>query len=386
MNQLHPFFFAIVKMNPVLSSYVENMELKPSTINLVEIAKNKKRKELVERRNASWGTPKFRRYKLRTWIQTLFTFICIWLGIELYFFAKYALMTDGIPLPNRPSGVDGFLPITGLMGLYDWFHMGTLNTIHPAATILIIVFIAISFLIRKTFCSWICPVGLFSEFLAGIGRKLFKRNYRLHKWVDIPLRSLKYIILFFFVGSIFLMGKEGVHQFLHSPYNKVADVKMGYFFVQLEVVGITVMTILTIASIFVYNFWCRYLCPYGALLGFFSSLSPLRVTRNESACTNCGFCDKVCPSNLPVMSKVNIKSVECTGCFDCVASCPVPAALNPQVQKRKISIHTIAVSVVMLFLTLWMIAKLFGVWDNQISDYEYRILLRNMDQFTHPGR
>lgn len=360
--------------------------MEKSEINLVSIARNKKRKELLERRNSSWGTPTIRRFKIRNLIQLLFLILCIELGVELYFFTTLAINTDGIPLPKRPSGVDGFLPITGLMGLYDWIQFGTLNRIHPAATILLIAFIVISFLFRKAFCSWYCPIGTISEMLAAFGRKLLKKNFKLLKWIDIPLRSLKYLLLFFFVYSIFAMGKYGVHTFLHSPYNKIAEIKMGLFFVNLGIVGTIVLMILVIASILVYNFWCRYLCPYGALLGLFSFVSPLKVVRNENACTNCGFCDKVCSANLPVMSKEKIVSTECTGCLDCVASCPVPTALNPKIFKQRVPIKWIAVGIVSIFIGIWIVAKLTDQWDNKISDTEYRQLIRNNHLYSHPER
>ncbi|MCX7836300.1 MAG: 4Fe-4S binding protein [bacterium] len=313
-------------------------------------------------------------------------FLCIWIGLELYFFAYTAMYRNGLPLPTRPAGVDGFLPITGLMGLYDWFQFGELNTVHPSATILLITFIIISFIFRKTFCSWLCPIGTLSEWLATLGRKILKKNFKLTKWMDYPLRSLKYLLFFFFLYSIFAMGKWGVHYFLHSPYNKVADVKMGLFFIQLGTIGAIVLIVLVIASILIYNFWCRYLCPYGALLGFFSFFSPLQVTRNADDCTDCGICNQVCSANLPIMSKNKIYSVECTGCFDCVASCPIPSALTTKMVHKKVKISFIGIGLVSIFIGIWLLAKVTDHWDNKISDQEYRKLIKNINEYSHPGR
>jgi polyferredoxin len=70
--------------------------------------------------------------------------------------------------------------------------------IHPAAFFLLGAFLAISFLFRKAFCSWLCPVGTVSEYLWRLGKKLLGRNLRIWRWMDIPLRGLKYFLLGFF--------------------------------------------------------------------------------------------------------------------------------------------------------------------------------------------
>src|SRR5260370_20528984 len=82
------------------------------------------------------------------------------------------------------------------------------------------------------------------------------------------------------------------------------------------------------ASLLLQNFWCRYLCPYGALLGIASLLSPFRIRRSADACIDCAKCAKVCPSALPVDKLVSIKSAECSGCLECVAVCRAEGALN----------------------------------------------------------
>ena len=141
--------------------------------------------------------------------------------------------------------------------------------------------------------------------------------------MDIPLRGLKYVLMAFFVGAVLAMSAVALQEFIQSPYNQVADVKMGLFFVELTRTGIIVMGVLVVASVFVEGAWCRYLCPYGALLGLFSWFSPSRITRQADACVSCSMCDKACPARLTVSSMDAVRSPECTGCLDCVAVCPV---------------------------------------------------------------
>ena len=93
--------------------------------------------------------------------------------------------------------------------------------------------------------------------------------------------------------------------------------------------GIAVIAMVLVAlSVVTQNFWCRYLCPYGALMGIVSALSPTKIRRDAEACIDCGKCNKACPAHLPVDRLVQIRSVECTGCMECVAMCPAENALH----------------------------------------------------------
>jgi len=74
----------------------------------------------------------------------------------------------------RPAGVEGWLPIAGLMNLKYWLSAGRIPASHPAALFLLVTFLAIAFLLRKVFCSWLCPVGSLSEYLWRAGRQILR--------------------------------------------------------------------------------------------------------------------------------------------------------------------------------------------------------------------
>ncbi|MBM3908380.1 MAG: 4Fe-4S binding protein [Gemmatimonadetes bacterium] len=327
-----------------------------------------------------------RHVRARVVVQAIFAVTCLVLGVQ---FARWvrAAQAGALPLPDRPAGVEAFLPISGLMGLLDWFYQGSLNVIHPAATVLVLIAIALALLLRKSFCSWICPIGFLSDWLGKLGRMAFGRNFKPWKWLDIPLRGLKYLLMAFFVVSILTMGREALTEFLTSPYNKVADVKMGLFFTQMSTVGLSVMAVLVIGSVFIQGLWCRYLCPYGALLGLFSWASPSRIRRDPATCVDCGLCDKACPSRLPVATKLRIISADCTGCMDCVASCPVKGALEMRVGRRTVTPVTYAAAVLALFLASYVGARAAGAWDSGVSDREYVERIQNIksSEYGHPG-
>src|ERR1035441_4025471 len=107
----------------------------------------------------------------------------------------------------------------------------------------------------------------------------------------------------------------------------VDDVKMLNLFRDLAVTGGTILVVLGLGSIVVQNFWCRYFCPYGAMMGLVSLASPLRIRRDANLCIDCAKCAKACPSALPVDRLITIQSAECLGCIECIASCPAEGAL-----------------------------------------------------------
>lgn len=278
--------------------------------------------------------------RIRRTAQWLFVALNVWMAIQFLLWVRYYERGGNGLNVARPAGAEGWLPIAGLMNTKYLLLTGHAPAIHPAAMVLFIAFTLMSLLLKKAFCSWLCPIGTLSECLWTFGSKIFGRNLRLSKWLDIPLRGLKYLLLGFFVVVIGTMSVEGIHDFMASPYGVVADVKMLNFFRYIGQTGAIVIALVVLLSMLIKNFWCRYLCPYGALLGIASLLSPVKIRRDAEACIDCGKCSKACPSNLPVDRLVQIRSVECTACMVCVAACPAQDALTFSLVPRKAATPT----------------------------------------------
>nr|WP_320048924.1 4Fe-4S binding protein [uncultured Desulfuromonas sp.] len=259
----------------------------------------------------------------RLTIQWAFFTWILFIGVQFGRFVYHFTSQGQAPLVNRPPGVEGFLPIGALAGTKFWALTGTIHPVHPAAVVLFVSFVAMSLLAKKSFCSWLCPVGTLSESIWKLGQAAFGENFRLWRWLDLTLRSVKYLLLLFFLKLILLdMPMRGLSGFLGSPYWAMSDVKMLHFFTGANFDTIAVLSVLIGFSLLFKNAWCRYLCPYGALLGLVSMLSPFKIRRHIASCTSCGKCAKACPSMLPVDEQRTIHSPECTGCLSCVETCP----------------------------------------------------------------
>jgi polyferredoxin len=349
----------------------------------------KQKKVLVRR-----STPE-RSQQVRRAVQFAFLLLNAAIGAQFILWVRYFESGGTAHYFGRPAGVDGWLPIAGLMNLRYFLATRRIPAIHPSAMVLLCVFLLASLLVKKAFCSWLCPVGTVSEYLWKLGRKLFRRNFIVPRGLDIALRSLKYLLLAFFVFIVFTMPVEGLGDFLAAPFGIIADVKMLNFFRYMGVVGIVVIAVFVVLSVFIQNFWCRFLCPYGALMGIVSALSPVKIRRDAEACIDCGKCNKACPSQLPVDRLVQVRSVECTGCMECVAACPAENALQMALmpraaataaarwRRRALTPRMVAAVLVVVFFGLIGAARATGHWQTNISRDIYMQLVPNAENFNH---
>ncbi|HLN52077.1 MAG TPA: 4Fe-4S binding protein [Lentimicrobium sp.] len=223
--------------------------------------------------------------------------------------------------------------------------------------------IAAILLVSKLFCSYVCPIGSFTEWLARMGRKL-KLNIVIKGWPDKALRLIKYALLF--LTFYFTVTSSELFCKTFDPYYAVfsgfsSDVIISY--------AVMALLVAIPGSFFIRQFWCKYFCPLGAvsniithsyifagliavylffalvlklsiswiwllaaltltgvLLEIFrfqvTGISVLKISRNSESCTNCKLCDKACPMSVKVSTVDKVNDIDCHLCGDCVTNCP----------------------------------------------------------------
>jgi polyferredoxin len=209
-------------------------------------------------------------------------------------------------------------PLGGLENLWAWFAgQSNLQKLFSGTMTLFFFTLVFALIFGRSFCGNLCPFGGLFEF-AG---KLTRKKYTLPPSVDKPLRYLKYVILVFITymawktATLWISPYDPYAAFAHSW--KGAEVFNEYF------IGFLILVACLLLSLAYERFFCKYLCPAGALYGVVSKISPLKIKRNP--CIQCNKCSMKCPMNIDVANSGTVKSAECIACGICVSVCPNPS-------------------------------------------------------------
>ena len=185
-------------------------------------------------------------------------------------------------------------------------------------------------LLGRLICGFLCPFG----FLQDLLYKIKTRKLHIAPKIDRPLRYLKYILLVVFVilMPIFITGSYGVGVPWYCKVicpagtleggipllikNESLRAAVGFLFSW----KMLILTAVIVGSIFIYRPFCKYLCPLGAFYGLFNKIGFYRMKVDETKCTHCGACEKVCGMEVKVTE--NINSAECIRCMRCKHVCP----------------------------------------------------------------
>lgn len=206
-------------------------------------------------------------------------------------------------------------------------------------------FLLFGALFGRLVCGWLCPFGLVQDLLHKI--PFPKKLHRLPG--DRFLKYLKYLILVGFVIVLPLTVLDLVGQgqpwfckyicpsgtlFAGIPLiasNPPLRAALGWLFTWKA----AILVGLLILSMAVYRPFCRYLCPLGAIYGWFNPIALYRFRIDTAKCTQCGACQRACKLDIPVWETPN--SAECIRCGDCRRACPHGAVctVNPVQKGRK---------------------------------------------------
>ncbi|MFZ7119846.1 MAG: 4Fe-4S binding protein [Eubacteriaceae bacterium] len=265
--------------------------------------------------------------KNRKWIQGFF-FILI-----LMIVVNHILVEAGKGIAYFSSfSLHAICPFGGVVTLYQFFTTGTfVQKIHESSVILMFLVFLMSVLFGSVFCGWICPFGTFQEWSSKIGKKIFKRKYNnfISKKLDYYLRFIRYIVLVWIIYNTAMTAKL---VFINiDPYYALFHFWTG----EVAVSALFILGIVLLSSIFIERPWCKYLCPYGAILGLSNKISIFKIVRNKSKCISCMSCDKNCPMNIIVSKQEIINNHQCIRCMECTSEANCPIENTVELSSRK---------------------------------------------------
>ena len=314
--------------------------------------------------------------------------------------AALIVFITGLVPSETPVDPEAYCPMGGLQALATFLANNSLPCSMSMLQIMMGVALAAAVvLFSKLFCAFICPLGTVQDLLGKARNAMHIKGIMVRNGsvLDKILRIVKYALLFW----IFYMTMSSSELFCKNidPYYAIATGFKGEITLWMSIVSICLVVI---GSFAVDMFWCRYLCPLGAisnslkfwlwigvvagayylanvlgadipwavLLGAFClvgylleifhskpKLQLLHVVKDQSVCNGCGLCTKKCPYHIDIKSfdsKVN--HVDCTLCGECVAACSA-RALNVGVCKPT---RSKVWNIVPAILTVALVV--FGIW------------------------
>ncbi len=171
-------------------------------------------------------------------------------------------------------------------------------------------------LVRRAFCGYVCPMGTISDWTGGLGRRLGIVQIRLPENVERILRVLKYFVLAAILVATWKAGElifRGFDPWYALTSRHGTDITLWAY----VALAVTVLSSL----VFVLPF-CRWLCPFAAVLTPLASAGLTRVKRDTQHCQGCERCSKKCPMSIPVHSLTEITTGRCLSCMSCLDVCP----------------------------------------------------------------
>jgi polyferredoxin len=226
-----------------------------------------------------------------------------------------------IPILSSAS-LHAICPFGGVVSVYQFITTGTfVRKTHSASMILMWIVFALTLFLGPVFCGWVCPFGSIQEWFGKLGRKIFRRRFnRLIPYkVDRALRYLRYLMLGWVV---YMTAATGTLIFADiDPYFALFN----FWTSEIAIGGIVILAAVLVLSLLVERPFCKYACPYGALLGVFNLFRIFKIRRKISTCINCKACDRSCPMNIPVSTSGAVRNHQCITCLKCTSEqvCPV---------------------------------------------------------------
>ena len=239
-------------------------------------------------------------------------------ALQTFFFVLIALIAVNHRLEDTGKAIP-FLSTASLHAVCPFG--GVVQKVHQSSFVLMVLVFLLAILFGPVFCGWVCPLGTVQEWVGKLGKKIFRKRYNhfIPSKLDRYLRYLRYALLAWVIYMTAMTGKLVFSDL--DPYFALFNFWTG----EVAISGLLILGVTLLGSIFVERPWCKYACPYGAVLGITNLFRIFSIRRGESECKLCGVCTRDCPMNIPVDDVLVVNDLQCISCLECTseAVCPV---------------------------------------------------------------
>ncbi|MBF0329995.1 MAG: 4Fe-4S binding protein [Nitrospirae bacterium] len=237
-----------------------------------------------------------------------------------------------------------FLELDPLVALSSFL---TSWTVYKGLSLSLIIIVG-TMIFGRFFCSWICPMGIINQIAGNIFNKLRAVDLIKMNAYRVLYRFKYYVLALLLVLAAFGTIQTGLldpipfitKAFAVSVYPAVNYWSGGFYLKQPVFQGGFLLAVIFIAVLFanrfINRFWCRSLCPLGALLGLLSFKPLLQIWRDTTKCNDCMKCVQNCHGACD--PHASLRTSECMVCMNCISDCP-ENAMHYGLPKDTSSVH-----------------------------------------------
>jgi len=256
---------------------------------------------------------------------------------QAFFFSMFAWFCIVATVGEKLWQLRGW-PVNWFLQLDPLVAIGTILTTHTLYWPLLwaLATIILTIIFGRFFCSWVCPFGSLHHFVGFLGnrKKTAPQKIQLNKYRKA--QCIKYLILIFFlfmaafpsIGVTLQTGLLDPIPLITRSFNLVllplADrpanlASVTARFYEGAWLILTIFLTAVLLNLTIPRFYCRFICPLGALFGILGRFAIWRISQNRSECTNCKLCERACEG--ACQPSGNIRISECVLCFNCRRDC-----------------------------------------------------------------
>lgn len=199
----------------------------------------------------------------------------------------------------------------------------------------------------RFFCGYFCSFGTVGELIYFLSKKIMPKKWKISEKMDKRLKYIKYLVLAYLVIGVWIFSLP-LAVFTRNGRNSHGWMEgHGHMASLYGKIGIIILIGILAGSFFIERFFCRYLCPLGAIFTPLSKLRLFKIRRDYEGCGGCSQCSEGCSMGLPVHEKKKVTSGECIECMHCISDCPE--------QKMRSKSSSVAAGIIVAVVTVCII-------------------------------